>query len=139
MELRPFTISLQIHHVSRNLHYLTEALATKPSFCMTAGQQVGAVLRKTSVWHGALFQGARPEFERALEDLLTFVKAKQDVLGAFAGEEGMLEVIVTFCIDAAAARAGELAHSVNLHPFLLYELSSRQIGVKVQTAYDEVP
>ena len=131
-----FTISMQVHHVSRDLHFLTETFATQPAFCMTAGQQVGATVRKTSVWHGLLFAGAtHPQFEQALQALLEFLKVHDATLVEFAGDEGLLEAIFTFTIPASQAQAGDVAHSVNLHPFLLYELSSRQIGVKVQTAY----
>jgi hypothetical protein len=127
-----FIISLQIHHVSKDLHYLTQALATKPTFCLTAGQQIGPILRKSSVWDAKLSQGSEQQFEQALEALLAFVKQHEAILADFAGDDGKLEVFFTFTISAKAAREGEIAHYVNLHPFLLYELSSRQIGVKVQ-------
>ena len=134
--MAPFTISLQVHHVSRDLHFLTESLATQPVICMTAGQPAGTSVRKTSVWHAPLFQGTNQQhFDLALEALLHFVKQYEAALAEFASEEGLLEMIFTFKVDASSAKAGELAHTVNLHPFLLYELSSRQIGVKVQTAY----
>lgn len=134
--MAPFTISLQVHHVSRDLQFLTGVLATQPVFCMTAGQQVGNSVRKTSVWHGPLFQGATQQhFDLALEALLHFVKEHEATLAEFASEEGLLEMIFTFKVDASSANAGDLAHTVNLLPYLLYELSSRQIGVKVQTAY----
>ena len=134
--MRPFTISLQVHHLSQDLTYLTEALATQPAVCMTAGVQLDGTLRKTSVWHALLFQGiTKPDFDRSVEHLLAFLKERESVLAPFAGDEGMMELIFTFRLDVAQARAGEIAHSVNLHPFLLYELASRQIGVKVQTAY----
>lgn len=135
--MNAFTISLQVHHVSRDLHFLTETLATEPAFCMTAGEATGTTsVRKTSVWHAALFQGANQQhFDQALEALLHFLRQHEATLVEFAGEDGLLEIIFTFKVSASAAKAGELAHTVNLHPFLLYELSSRQIGVKVQTAY----
>jgi hypothetical protein len=134
--MAPFTISLQVHHVSRDLHFLTESFATQPAFCMATGELVGTSVRKTSVWHAPLFQGANQQhFDQALEALLHFVKEHEATLAEFAGEDGLLEMILTFKVDASSAKAGDLAHTVNLHPFLLYELSSRQIGVKVQTAY----
>ncbi|WP_047490007.1 hypothetical protein [Terriglobus sp. TAA 43] len=134
--MAPFTISLQVHHVSRDLHFLTESLATQPVFCMSAGQQVGGSVRKTSVWHAPLFQGANQQhFDLALEGLLHFVKEHETTLAEFAGEDGLLEMIFTFKLDPSAAKTGDLAHSVNLLPLLLYELASRQVGVKVQTAY----
>ncbi len=134
--MNAFTISLQVHHVSRGLHFLTQSLATEPVVCMTAGEQNGATVRKTSVWHAPLFQGANQQhFDQALEALLHFVRQHETTLAEFAGEDGLLEMIFTFKVNASAARAGELAHTANLHPFLLYELSQRQIGVKVQTAY----
>jgi hypothetical protein len=136
--MQNFTISLQVHHVSRDLHSLTEAFATEPVFCMTAGELVNGQPRRTSVWHAPLFQGSTQQhFDQALGALLAFVKEHETTLAEFAGEDGLLEVIFTFGIAAAAAKAGDVAHTVNLHPFLLYELSSRQIGVKVQTTYRE--
>ncbi|AFL89541.1 hypothetical protein Terro_3324 [Terriglobus roseus DSM 18391] len=131
-----FTISLQVHHVARDLNFLTESLATQPVFCLRAGQQVGTTVRKTSVWHALLFQGSTHQhFEMALEALLRFLKQHDETLAEFAGEDGLLETLFTFTIPVSQAQAGDMAHSVNLHPFLLYELSSRQIGVKVQTAF----
>jgi hypothetical protein len=137
--MTPFTISLQVHHVSRDLHFLTDTFATQPMFCMTAGELVSEQPRRTSVWHGPLFQGeTQQHFDQALDALLQFVKQHDATLAAFAGNDGLLEAIFTFRIAAAAAKSGDLAHTVNLHPFLLYELSSRQVGVKVQTAYADV-
>jgi len=134
--MAPFTISLQVPHLTRDLHFLTESLATAPSFCMTAGESVNGAPRKTSVWHAPLMQGTTQQhFDQALPALLQFLKQHDATLAAFAGEDGLLEVIFTFQIAASAAQAGDIAHSVNLHPFLLYELSSRQIGVKVLTTY----
>lgn len=134
--MNAFTISLQVHHVSRDLHFLKESFATEPAFCFTAGEVTGTTVRKTSVWHAALYQGASQQhFDQALEALLHFVREHEAMLAEFAGDDGLLEMIFTFKVDASAAQAGTLAHTVNLHPFLLYELSSRQIGVKVQTAY----
>jgi hypothetical protein len=131
-----FTISLQVHHVARDLHFLTETFATQPAFCMTSGELVSGQPRRSSVWHGPLFQGAtRSHFDQALEALLQFVKQHNATLAEFAGDDGLMEAIFTFHVAASSAKSGDLAHSVNLHPVLLYELSSRQIGVKVQTAY----
>jgi|GEM_PF-2610341 len=131
-----FTISLQVHHVSRDLHFLTEALATQPAFCMTAGEVVNGSPRRTSVWHAALFQGANQKhFDQSLEGLIAFLQQHESTVAEFAGDDAMLEIVFTFTISAAAAREGDLAHTVNLQPFLLYELSRRQIGAKVQTIY----
>lgn len=134
--MNAFTISLQVHHVSRDLNFLTEMLAMQPAFCMTAGQDVGGSVRKTSVWHAPLFRGEHQQhFEQALEALLGFVKQHDATIAEFAGDESLLEVIFTFKVDAALAQSGDMAQTVNLQPYLLYELSSRQIGVKVQMLY----
>jgi hypothetical protein len=136
--MTPFTISLQVHHVSRDLHFLSERLATQPTFCMTAGEVSKGQPRRTSVWHGPLFQGETLQhFDQALEALLQFVKQHGETLTEFTGDDAMMEILFTFRVPATSAAAGNLAHSVNLQPLVLYELASRQIGIKVQTAYDK--
>ncbi len=126
----PFTISFQIHHIQRDLHFLSEVLEQTPIFCLTAGQQVGSIVRKTSVWHAQLYKGqTREEFEHALESLLRYIEAHRDVLAEFAGDDAHMEILLSFNVLPTP----DLAHSVQLHPFLLYQLASQQIGIKVQT------
>ncbi len=140
MAQAPFTLSLQIHHVSRDLHFLTEALQTQPAFCRTAGELWDNTVRKTSVWHAPLLSGTTQQhFDRALEALIDFVQEHAVLLREFAGDDAMIEIVFSFSVVSAEAKSGELAHSMNLQPLLLYELASRQIGVKVQTVYDRQP
>jgi hypothetical protein len=135
--MAPFHISLQVHHVSRDLHCLTASLQTQPLVCMTAGEVQNGQARRTSVWHGPLFQGTtQAHFDGALEALVALLQQHEATLAEFAGDDAMMEILFTFRVSAADAQAGQLAHSVNLQPFLLYELAKRQIGVKVQTAYE---
>ncbi|SEC36235.1 hypothetical protein [Terriglobus roseus] len=130
MSQGPFTISFQIHHVQRDLHFLSEALDRKPVFCFTAGQAVGSTVRKTSVWHAQLFGGQTAhDFEQALAALLQYVEAHRSILADFADVDAHMEILLSFKVTPSI----DLAHSVQLHPFVLYQLASHQIGLKIQT------
>jgi hypothetical protein len=63
-----FEISLRLRHLSLDPNEISRAFDLKPRFSHIAGNTAGTVVRKWSVWHGTIAEGAgSDEYEEALK------------------------------------------------------------------------
>jgi Domain of unknown function (DUF4279) len=127
--LHSYSVDLNLHHPSADPGEITKALATEPWFARKKGEFVGEIQNKFTSWLCHFQKGAgNEEFNRTLENLVSFLSMQRSFLSKFTEEEGTVEVVLNATVPVDEGKLFDL----RLDPFLLRELSQRNVSLRVQ-------
>jgi hypothetical protein len=127
--LNSFWLDLCLHHPSCDPIEITQALGLQPWFSAKAGQTLGTVTRRSTVWMLHFNEGVKDEeFAQALEDITAFLQINRDFLNILVTEGG--EILLT--INRSIAFYDGVLLSLHLQPFFLELLGNHRVGLQVQ-------
>lgn len=127
-----FSIDIVLRHASHSPETISAALSLKPKFFWPAGEDLGRVRAKWSLFYARLLDGVEPsEYERALKNVSRFLRKNAAFLADFTGGNGEVELILNHTVNPQE-KEGDECFELYFAPAFLRELSARDIGVRVQ-------
>ena len=124
-----FWINLELRHPQCDPSLFTTMLGMQPYFSAKAGQQLGPVLQKSTVW---MFrfpnQHGEKAFEQSLNDFSTLLKSHSEFFKKITADEGE----ILFGFNQNIAWDDGILFRIQLYPSFLSVLTDYSVGVKVQ-------
>jgi hypothetical protein len=104
-----FRINLCVKHPSLDPSTVSESLNIQPQFAWGVGDPVGSRARRSTLWHGILFEGSGAiEFERALTGVLSLLSDRQDFLSEITTSGGELSLMVRTVAELQDGKVAEV-------------------------------
>lgn len=127
--LHSYSVDVNLHHPSLDPGEITKALATEPWFARRRGDFVGDIQHKSTSWLCHFQKGSgNVEFNKTLESFVSFLSKHHSFLSRFTEEEGTVEVVLNATVPVDEGKLFDM----RLDPFLLSQLSQRNVSLRVQ-------
>ena len=127
-----FSIDIVLRHASHSPETISATLSLKPKCFWPVGEDLGRVHAKWSFFHARLLDDvSSPEYERALKNVSGFLRKNAAFLADFTKGNGEVELILNHTVSPQG-KEGDECFELYLAPAFLRELSTRDIGLRVQ-------
>jgi len=128
-----FSIDIIVRHPSHDPETISAALSLKPRASWPVGEDLGRKVRaKWSFFYAQLLEGTTPsDYERALKSVRRFLRKNAAFWADFSGGNGQVELILNLKVHPQK-KEGDECFELYLAPAFLQELSTRDIGLRVQ-------
>ncbi len=127
-----FNIDIVLRHASHGPETISAALSLKPKAFWSVGEDLGSVHAKWSFFYARLRDGvSSSDYERALKNVSRFLRKNTAFLADFTDGNGEVELILNHNVSAQKEE-GDESFELHLSPAFLRELSTRDIGLRVQ-------
>jgi len=126
-----FSIDMVLRHPSHSPESISKALSLEPKASWPAGTNLGRVRAKWSFFYARLLEGPLPEYERALKTVRRFLRKNAAFWIDFADGNGEVELIFNHTVSRQQ-KNGDECFELYLAPAFLSELSTREIGLRLQ-------
>jgi len=127
-----FSIDIVLRHPVHSPESISAALWLKPKASWPVGENLGKLHAKWSFFYARLLEGvASSDYERALKNVRRFLRKNAAFWTDFTGGNGEVELILNYEI-VRTGKAGDERFELYLAPAFLRELSTRDIGLRVQ-------
>jgi len=128
-----FSIDIVLRHPSHNPESISAALSLQPKASWPVGEDLGRkVHAKWSFFYACLLGGAgSSDYERALKNVRRFLRKNAAFWTDFTGGNGEVELILNHTVWPQE-KEGDECFELYLAPAFLQELSTREIGLRIQ-------
>jgi len=128
-----FSIDIVLGHPLHSPESISAALSLKPKASWPVGEDLGRKVRaKSSFFYAQLLEGSAPsDYEPALKRVCRFLRRNEAFWTDFAGGGGHVELILNHNVTPQEEE-GDKCFELYLAPAFLQELSTRDIGLRVQ-------
>jgi hypothetical protein len=127
-----FSVDIVLRHPSHNPESISEALSLRPKASWRVGENLGRANAKWSFFYARLLEGSAPsDYERALKNVRRFLRKNAAFWTDFAGGNGEVELILNHNVNPQN-KEGDECFELYLAPAFLQELSTRDIGLRIQ-------
>jgi len=127
-----FSIDIVLRHPSHNPESISAALSLKPKASWPVGEDLGRANAKWSFFYARLLEGtSSSDYERALKSVRRFFRKNAAFWTDFAGGNGEVELILNHNVNPHK-KEGDECFELYLAPAFLQELSTREIGLRIQ-------
>jgi hypothetical protein len=126
----PFSIDIALTHPMCDPVGISERLGLEPTYSWKRGDRFGDLVKQCTQWYGRLLSGSgAAEYERALEDVVSFLTKNEAFFSEFTKGDGEVEIVLN---HAAGEQMEGVVFELNLSPVFLTQLARRDIGLRIQ-------